>query len=556
MDDAVIKVENLYKKYSRNAQNHLNYGMTDLLREIAGKHRHSLRKDEFYAVNDVSFELTRGDSFALIGRNGSGKTTVLKMLNGLIKPDGGRITMNGRVQALINLGAGFSPRLSGRENIFNSASLMGLTHQEISGLLDSIIDFSELEDSIDSPIGTYSSGMAARLGFAVAVHLQPDILLIDEILAVGDFAFQNKCYTRMEQLKRDGVTIVMVSHSHGKVIQLCERAIWMHEGRPMFSGSSQESVKAYLRFLEELEQAKLEKRTATPSKSIRDESPTPSENTADSPDKDPGVRFAISEPKTTEPEIHLSPTQKEFRLSGWYTAPESKLIDASLNGEILEVQSVPRPDVEANFPEADFAGGFALRIQRRDLAPSNTFELRIGGAVYWSKTILADDGEVPTRALAKSGLYGPVYTTDGLIDDISGVLLVNGDESPIIPIHSAVEIQYSYRLLKPVRNLHMTFNFFRKDGTLIAAIPSLENGLHRHITTGVVDGTISIPDFDFVPGSYVIMMPVCEGKKYLTRDVLMEFMVTGDGQMFWGITDLQCEHDVVNRDATAPASDS
>lgn len=546
MTDPAIKVESLFKKYSRNAQNHLSYGMGDLLREISGSRTRALRKDEFYAVNDVSFELSPGDSFALIGRNGSGKTTVLKMLNGLIKPDGGRITMAGRVQALINLGAGFSQRLSGRENIFNSASLMGLSHQETSELLDAIIDFSELEEFIDSPVGTYSSGMNARLGFAVAVHLQPDILLIDEILAVGDFAFQNKCYARMEQLKRDGVTIVMVSHSHGKVIQLCERAIWMHEGRPMFNGSAQESVKSYLKFLEELEQEKIVTKTISTPPEPNDVSQNGEESTPPEPDRDPDVRLAISEPSTTESEIHLSPTQKMFKLSAWYTAPESKLIEVTLNGEIIELQSVRRPDVEAKYPEAEVVTGFGAYVDRRDLNPENKLQLKIGGIEYWSKMLIVNDDEVSTQSLAKSGLFGPVYTTDGLIADLHCEVSVDGEAVQIVPIHSRVTINYSYRLLMPVSNLHMTLIIYRKDGTIITAIPSLENGLHKHITDGTVNGEIEIPDFDLVPGTYVIMMPVCDGKRYLTRDALFEFCVSGEGAMFWGMTSFQCEHRVSN----------
>jgi ABC-type transport system involved in cytochrome c biogenesis ATPase subunit len=155
-----------------------------------------LRPDEFWAVRDVSFDIEPGDSFALVGRNGSGKTTLLKMMNGLIKPDTGEIRMLRPVQALINLGTGFNPNLSGRDNVYNAASLMGLNRRETTAILDEVIAFSELEQFIDSPFQTYSSGMKARLGFAVAVHLAPEILLIDEILSVGDYAFQNKCFVK------------------------------------------------------------------------------------------------------------------------------------------------------------------------------------------------------------------------------------------------------------------------------------------------------------------------------------------------------------------------
>lgn len=252
----IVVVDSVSKKYSRNANSHRSYGITDLWREIFGRPPSlTLRKDEFLAVDDVSLHMLPGDTLGLIGRNGSGKTTLLKMMNGLVKPDAGSIMMRGRIQALINLGAGFNPSLSGRDNIFNSAALMGFNRKETNGILDAIIAFSDLEEFIDSPIGTYSSGMRARLGFAVAINLRPDILLIDEILSVGDYAFQNRCFKHMQQFKSGGGTIVLVSHSHNSVIQLCDRALWLHRGRTQKFGPSKEVVTAYLESVnrEELE---------------------------------------------------------------------------------------------------------------------------------------------------------------------------------------------------------------------------------------------------------------------------------------------------------------
>ncbi|MCF6286844.1 MAG: ABC transporter ATP-binding protein [Candidatus Hydrogenedentes bacterium] len=255
--EPVIRVEGVAKRYSRKAQSHRGYGFTDLLREVFARPEvKELRKDEFWALEDTSFSMLPGESLALIGRNGAGKSTLLKMMNGLIKPDRGRIEMRGRVQALINLGTGFNMALTGMENIYNAASLSGLQGREIRGIVDAVVDFAELEEAIESPVETYSSGMKARLGFAIAVHLKPDILLIDEVLAVGDFAFQNKCFLRMEQLKKDGVTIVFVSHSHNMAIKLCERAIWIHRGKVMAEGDSTPTVQKYLDFLEKSQGAK------------------------------------------------------------------------------------------------------------------------------------------------------------------------------------------------------------------------------------------------------------------------------------------------------------
>jgi ABC-type polysaccharide/polyol phosphate transport system ATPase subunit len=263
----VIVVENVSKKFSRKINAHLNYGIRDLMTEILGRSRNTqLRQDEFIAVNDLSFALYPGDSFALIGRNGCGKTTTLNMLNGTLKPDAGNIITDGRVQALISLGAGFNPKLSGVENIFNAAAVLGLNAKETNAIIDEVTDFAELDDFIDSPVQTYSSGMYARLGFSVAVHLKPEILLIDEILSVGDHAFQNKCFGKMQQLKNEGMTILLVSHAHTRVIQLCEQALWMHKGKTVKAGPSKEVVKSYLSFLDDQEAKKLKKVNHPPEK--------------------------------------------------------------------------------------------------------------------------------------------------------------------------------------------------------------------------------------------------------------------------------------------------
>lgn len=266
----VILAENIFKKYSRNSNSHLNYGVGDLVRELMGRNRRlDLRKDEFLAVNDVSFALNEGESLGILGRNGSGKTTTLKMLNGLIKLDAGKIIIEGRVQALIALGAGFNPKLSGRDNIMNAAALIGFSKRQTMEIVEEIIAFSELDDFIDSPVETYSSGMYARLGFSVSVHLKPDILIIDEILAVGDVAFQNKCFIKMHQMKKEGVTIVLVSHSLTQISQLCERALWMHQGRTKRLGPSKEVIKEYLGFLDEEELRRVEELNRLKSESAK-----------------------------------------------------------------------------------------------------------------------------------------------------------------------------------------------------------------------------------------------------------------------------------------------
>lgn len=256
----IVLVQNIVKKYSKNTTSHLDYGMKDFIRELRGLGQSlDLRSDEFYAVNNVRFELNKGDSIALIGRNGCGKTTLLKIIAGLIKPTAGRVILDGKVQALIALGAGFDKRLSGRENIYNSASLMGLSQKETESIINDILEFAEIDDFIDSPVGTYSSGMYSRLGFSVAIHLKPDILLIDEILAVGDYAFQNKCFIKMHQLKKQGVSIILVSHNHTQVTQLCDHALWLDKGNVVSYGTAKEVVQQYLDFMDQLQIKKIKK---------------------------------------------------------------------------------------------------------------------------------------------------------------------------------------------------------------------------------------------------------------------------------------------------------
>jgi lipopolysaccharide transport system ATP-binding protein len=190
-NEVLIRCEGLSKKFCKDFKRSLWYGIKDVTSSFSKKAQHHdvLRKDEFWAVKDISFELRRGECLGLIGHNGAGKSTLLKLLNGLITPDQGQVTMKGRVGALIELGAGFNPVLTGRENIYNNGAVLGFSKEEIDSKLEAIIDFSELRDFIDMPVQNYSSGMKVRLGFAVAAQMEPDILLIDEVLAVGDMGF-------------------------------------------------------------------------------------------------------------------------------------------------------------------------------------------------------------------------------------------------------------------------------------------------------------------------------------------------------------------------------
>lgn len=202
-------------------------------------------------LKDISFTVKKGEAIGLIGHNGCGKSTTLKLLTRIMYPDSGTITMRGRVSSLIELGAGFHPDMSGRENIYINASIFGLTRKEIDARLDDIIAFSELEEFIDNPVRTYSSGMYMRLAFSVAINVDADILLIDEILAVGDVNFQEKCFERLRKIKRQGTTIVIVSHSLPQIEQICDRSIWIDEGRIKDEGIPKYVHEHYLKVMED-----------------------------------------------------------------------------------------------------------------------------------------------------------------------------------------------------------------------------------------------------------------------------------------------------------------
>lgn len=248
MSEILVKVENVSKKFCRSLKRSLWYGMKDLGKEILGK-RHGgngeLRPNEFWAVKDVSFELRRGECLGLVGSNGAGKTTLLRMLNGLIKPDNGRIEIRGQVGALIALGAGFNPILTGRENIYVNASILGLSNREINEKLDRIIDFADIGEFIDAPVQSYSSGMAVRLGFAVASVLDPDVLILDEVLSVGDMNFQAKCFNALSSLRKKGTAFILVSHYMPIIAQQSTSVLYLRSGYNEFCGNPSEAISRY-----------------------------------------------------------------------------------------------------------------------------------------------------------------------------------------------------------------------------------------------------------------------------------------------------------------------
>ncbi|TWU18066.1 ABC transporter ATP-binding protein [Allorhodopirellula heiligendammensis] len=256
--EVLLTAEHVHKKFCRSLKRSLWYGMKDVTNELnpfshdtnSNLHERNwnadahLRQEEFYAIRDVSFELRRGECLGLIGHNGAGKTTLLKMLNGLIKPDHGKIQVRGRVGALIALGAGFNPILSGRENVYINAAVLGLKKKEIDDKLEEIIDFAEIGEFIDAPVQSYSSGMQVRLGFAVATSLKPDVLILDEVLAVGDAAFRAKCELTLSRLIKNSA-VILVSHNPLHISRLCQRVLWLQRGCVVGEGDPGENLRRY-----------------------------------------------------------------------------------------------------------------------------------------------------------------------------------------------------------------------------------------------------------------------------------------------------------------------
>lgn len=238
-NEYVIDVDNVYKNFN------VYYDRTNTVKERLLFWKSS-KKEKREILKGVTLKIKKGEVVGLIGVNGSGKSTLLKLMTKIIYPNKGKITTNGKLTSLLELGAGFHQDFSGRENIYFNASIFGLTRKEIDNRLKDIIEFSELEEFIDNPVRTYSSGMYMRLAFSVAINVDADILLIDEILSVGDEHFQEKCFKKLEELKAEGKTIVFVTHGMGSVKRFCTRAVWLHEGRIKIDGDVDEVIEKYV----------------------------------------------------------------------------------------------------------------------------------------------------------------------------------------------------------------------------------------------------------------------------------------------------------------------
>jgi len=382
-EEPLVKVENVSKKFCRDLKTSLWYGVKDLTAEfLGGRKDHSeLRPKEFWAVNDVSFELKRGECLGLIGRNGAGKSTLLKMLNGLIKPDRGRITMNGRVGALIELGAGFNPILTGRENIYNNGSVLGISKKEIDSVIDEIIEFSEIEKFIDTPVQYYSSGMKVRLGFSVAVHMKPDVLILDEVLAVGDSGFKIKSFNRINEMMKNAA-VIFVSHSMPNVAIISNKVLLMEYGKMEHYGEDVSSgIDKYFEHfggndpkLEFNEYAQVEEVKVRPSEKYSGDEGMPAIDYQDD------LRVDLRVKVTREIEwfhVKVQITDKDLKIVGIYDSFQFQ--EAIQNDRDVH-------DLEAIIPNCIFINGeysVTIFIQQRDMVMKKWNLL--GLYRYWTK---------------------------------------------------------------------------------------------------------------------------------------------------------------------------
>ena len=351
-------VSKIYRRYSGRQFATLKSALLQrsILRDLSAA-------ETFPALTDVSFQVRKGSTYGVIGRNGSGKSTALKLVAGITKPTSGTVKVEGRISALIELGAGFHPEISGRENVFINGIMLGLTKSEIQERFDEIVDFAELREFIDAPVKTYSSGMYMRLGFAVAIHVDPDVLLVDEVLAVGDEGFTHKCLDKFAEFRRRNKTILLVTHSLGLVERFCDEAVWIDDGKVMGHGDPKRMVDMYLTAVEKGEDVLLATTTAKAVEAAL-------KGDADAPHPADGVTPAADESATADQSANPESELKNFfeETEGRWGSREIEITEVTLldhtgapsfvfhSGEAMSV----RVTVQAHHAISDFVFGIGL----------------------------------------------------------------------------------------------------------------------------------------------------------------------------------------------------
>jgi len=369
----VTNVTKTYRKYARRKQ-----FATIKSAILSGTLVSDLNPDEtFHALKGVSFGVRHGCTFGIVGRNGSGKSTALKLVAGITKPTTGAVSVQGRISALIELGAGFHPEISGRENVFINGIMLGLTKREITRRFDEIVEFAELEDFIDAPVKTYSSGMYMRLGFAVAIHVDPDVLLIDEVLAVGDEAFTHKCLDKFAEFRRRNKTVLLVTHSLNLVERFCDEALWLNEGRARAMGDPRRVVSAYITDVEKQEERHMADADAKAKAAVERRDAGSAGHAAPNPESrtpDPGAAAGSPESRIPNPETRTPAAEAAEPPPDMFQATEGRW--GSREAEISGVELVG----EDGLPAHVFFSGerVEIRLALKAAKPLTDFVVGIG----------------------------------------------------------------------------------------------------------------------------------------------------------------------------------
>jgi ABC-type polysaccharide/polyol phosphate transport system ATPase subunit len=418
----VTRASKVYRRYSRRRQ------FATLKSALLGG---SLLADDetFAALRDVSFAVEPGRTLGVIGRNGSGKSTLLKLVAGITKPTAGDVTVRGRISALIELGAGFHPEISGRENVFINGIMLGLSKREVARRFDEIVEFAELQDFIDAPVKTYSSGMYMRLGFAVAIHVDPDVLLVDEVLAVGDEGFTHKCLDKFAEFKRRGKTILLVTHALGLVQRFCDEALWLDGGRMKALGDPTRVVDAYIADVEISEEQELAARDAKARESQTH--PAPAESAGTPPElsgADEGRSSSDADPGDTPRDFYRA-------VEGRWGSREIEITDVSFAG----------PDGQRGHV---FQSGERLDIHIRMQAPAPVADFVIGVGIFNAEGVCCYGTNTSLEQLRGDRIAGDAEA----IFTIESLDLVEGTYKLDAAVHKRDGYPYDYhRLLHTFR---------------------------------------------------------------------------------------------------------
>ena len=407
----VNHVSKVYRRYGRRRQ-----FATLKSALLSGSLIRDLNPDEtFAAVQDVSFTVPAGRTLGVIGRNGSGKSTMLKLVAGITKPTRGALTVNGRISALIELGAGFHPEISGRENVFINGIMLGLTKKEIARRFDEIVDFAELREFIDAPVKTYSSGMYMRLGFAVAIHVDPDVLLVDEVLAVGDEGFTHKCLDKFAEFKRRGRTILLVTHALGLVERFCDEALWLDNGRMKGMGDPRRVVGAYITDVEAAEEVQLAAEDAKAQETV----------VAVSPDEPAAAVLPDHPVETAE-----APADMFRATEGRWGSREIEITDVAFSGADGERAHV-------------FHSGDPLDVRIRLRAPVVIDDFVIGIGIFNAEGVCCYGTNTSLESLKGVRIFGDAEA----VFTIESLDLVEGTYKLDVAVHKADGYPYDYHRL-------------------------------------------------------------------------------------------------------------